>query len=96
MLHFDGKTYEPKHDHQRLSNTMQAVKGLMLDGKWRTLSAIQRHCAKGTSTQSVSARLRDLRKARFGGYTVERRRVDGGLFEYRVHSDRDLFPKHNQ
>jgi len=35
---------------------------------------------------SVSARLRDLRKAKFGGYRVERQRVrEGrGLYHYRL------------
>jgi len=33
---------------------------------------------------SVSARLRDLRKEKFGGHVVERRAVKRGLFEYRV------------
>ena len=33
---------------------------------------------------------RDLRKAKFGGYRVERRRVSGGLHEYRL----DLTPTH--
>jgi hypothetical protein len=34
--------------------------------------------------QSVSARLRDFRKEKFGSHTVERRRVDLNQFEYRV------------
>ena len=33
---------------------------------------------------SVSARLRDLRKAKFGGHEIERRYVGDGLWEYRM------------
>lgn len=33
---------------------------------------------------SISARLRDLRKPKFGGYVVERRRRTVGTWEYRV------------
>jgi hypothetical protein len=54
----------------------------MLDGTWRTLEGIR--STVGGSEAGISARLRDLRKPRFGGYGVERRRVSGGLFEYRV------------
>jgi hypothetical protein len=33
----------------------------------------------------MSARIRDLRKARYGGYIVERRRKEGtDSFEYRI------------
>lgn len=34
--------------------------------------------------QSVSARLRDFRKEKFGSHSVERRRVDLNQYEYRV------------
>lgn len=34
--------------------------------------------------QSISARLRDFRKEKFGSHIVNRRRVDSGLFEYQV------------
>lgn len=81
-LNFDGPTYEPEKDQVRLGKQMGLVKGLMLDGRWRGLEEIAE--AVGGSEAGVSARLRDLRKSRFGGHTVERRRVDGGLFEYRV------------
>lgn len=80
--HFDGETYEPEHDQARLSTQLLRVQRLMADRQWRTLSTIA-HLVSGTEA-SVSARLRDLRKTRFGGWTVERRRVDGGLFEYRM------------
>lgn len=82
LFDFDGSTYEPEHDQERLSTQMERVKHLMLDGKWRTLGDIQR--VAGGSESAVSARLRDLRKERFGGYKVDRMRIEGGLFAYRV------------
>jgi hypothetical protein len=81
-LDFDGATYEPALDQERLSSQLRRVKILMNDGKWRTLSAIAR-CVGG-SEAGVSARLRDFRKDRFGALTVERRRIAGGLYEYRL------------
>jgi hypothetical protein len=54
----------------------------MLDGQWRTLSQIVLHV--GGSEAGVSARLRDLRKQKFGAYTVNGRRRSGGLWEYQV------------
>lgn len=82
---FDGRTYEPAHDQARLSSLLDNVRNLMLDGRWRTLSAINR--IVGGTEASVSARLRDLRKERFGAYMVERRRegeAKRGIFSYRV------------
>jgi hypothetical protein len=84
-LDFDGKTYNRKLDGERLGAQLLAVRSLMLDGKWRTLKEISEVLAKPQA--SVSARLRDLRKPKFGNYLVERRaRGDraSGLFEYRV------------
>jgi hypothetical protein len=82
---FDGTTYEPHHDYSRLAAQMSRVRGLMLDGVWRTLDEIA--AQTGDPAQSVSARLRDLRKSKWGSWTVERRRRgDGkrGVHEYRV------------
>lgn len=82
---FDGATYEPEHDKARLTSQLERVKALMLDGQWRTLAEIQD--SVGGTEASVSARLRDLRKSRFGGFAVDRRRrgmPSTGLFEYRV------------
>ena len=47
-----------------------------------TLAQIADDCA--ASEASVSARLRDLRKPRFGGHTVERRRRTQSVWEYRL------------
>ena len=79
---FGGQTYLPKRDGARLSHQLSAVKTLMLDGQWRSLSQISVHT--GSPQTSVSARLRDLRKREFGGLAVERRHVSSGLYEYRV------------
>jgi hypothetical protein len=54
----------------------------MSDGKWHTLAELEWR-TEG-SQAGVSARLRDLRKRRFGGYLVDRKRITGGLYEYRV------------
>ncbi len=82
---FDGETYDAPLDENRLSRQLDRVRNLMLDGKWRTLFEIEQ--ATGAPETSVSARLRDLRKIRFGNYCVERRRrglPHLGLHEYRV------------
>lgn len=81
---FGGTTYCRAIDGGRLIRQLWKVKRLMLDGRWRTLPEISE--AVGAPPASVSARLRDLRKEKFGGYVVERRRryPDSGLFEYRV------------
>jgi len=82
-LMFDGATYEPEHDEDRLGAQLGRVLALMRDGRWRTLGEIA--AATGDQQQSVSARLRDLRKERYGGHRVDRRRrgePKSGLFEY--------------
>ena len=87
---FDGDTYEPDKDKARLTGQLGRVFAVMSDGHWHSLREIADK-AKG-SEASVSARLRDLRKEKFGSYEVERRRLDGGLFQYRlVTGQLDLF-----
>ncbi len=54
-------------------------------GWWWTLREISQHT--GDPEASISARLRDLRKARFGAHTVNRRRRGDptkGVFEYQL------------
>lgn len=81
-LDFSGATYEPERDRERLSRQLDAVRRAMLDGAWRTLAEIA--AAAGAPEASVSARLRDLRKPRFGGWTVQRKNLGGGTWQYRV------------
>lgn len=81
----DGLTYEAEHDQDRLRFQFYRIKRLMSDQRWRSLSEISALTA--TPATSASARLRDLRKRRFGCYRVDRRpRFDRryGVFEYRV------------
>jgi hypothetical protein len=80
--YFEGETYDPALDQPRLSSQLWKVWALMSDGQWRTLRMIA--IVVEGSEAGVSARLRDLRKRRFGHYLVERRRVAGGLWEYRL------------
>jgi len=82
---FDGDTYERPFDYERLGKQARSVFLLMSDGRWRTLPQISR--ATGCPEASVSARLRDFRKRKFGSHTVERRSVGSrtlGLYEYRL------------
>lgn len=80
--HRDGATYDHARDGRRLSLQHNRVLAFMRDGQWHTLEAISK--ATGDPQASVSARLRDLRKDRFGAHLIERRYVRRGLFEYRL------------
>lgn len=79
---FGGITFEKKRDGQRLNAQLLRVRNLMIDSTWRTLEEIS--IATGFPEASISARLRDLRKEKFGGYTVERKFYKDGQFIYRV------------
>lgn len=79
---FDGETFDRQQDGPRLSRQLESVFDLMQDGKWRTLREIAASTKKPEA--SVSARLRDLRKERFGSWNVQREGLGDGLFRYRV------------
>ena len=80
---FDGVTINDERDNGRLQAQLQCVKAAMLiRHRWWTLAELAG--TTGYPEASVSARLRDLRKAKFGGYTVERKYVERGLWAYRV------------
>lgn len=81
--YFDGATFDAKLDGPRLTTQLEAVRMVISGGGWWTLSDIS--TLADAPQSSVSARLRDLRKPRFGKHTVERRRVaDAGTYEYRM------------
>ena len=80
---FDGITINDERDNGRLQAQLDLVRQLTLStGLWYTLAELSQRT--NFPEASVSARLRDLRKARFGGYTVERKYVERGLWAYRV------------
>ncbi len=79
---FDCDTNDPTHDHLRLTGQTQRVLDVMADGRWRTLAELAE--ATGDPEASVSARLRDLRKPKFGGYRIERQRLTAGSHAYRL------------
>ena len=87
---FGNKSTLIPSDIPRLQTQLDTVREIVADGQWRTIDTIAALVESKTghraTPQSVSARLRDLRKPHFGGYRVDRRRVSGsnGLFEYRV------------
>jgi hypothetical protein len=84
-LRFDGGSYDHKADEARLTTLLVKVFDCMKDGSWRTLEELKD--AVGGSEAGVSARLRDCRKPRFGGHTVNRRRrgeAERGIFEYQL------------
>jgi hypothetical protein len=74
--HRDGATYDPAEDFKRLNRQMRAVALVLWDGNWHTLADISR--ATGHPEASISARIRDLRKPKFGGHIVTTKRLPGG------------------
>jgi hypothetical protein len=71
-------------DQVRLGKQRALVLAYVVAGDWWTLAELAE--ATGAPEASISARLRDFRKARHGGHTVERRRrrCGGAQWEYRV------------
>lgn len=86
----DGDTYDPVLDKVRLNAQTKAVYLAIRDGGWYTLRQIADYV--GAPEASVSARLRDLRKAKFGGFVVERKRWSGGTYRYRLASGPTVTP----
>lgn len=86
-MSFGGSTLTQR-DIPRLSGQLGNVYEIMSDGAYRTLdqivTEIKGRFGKVVTSQSVSARLRDLRKTKFGGYKVLRESVGAGLFKYGV------------
>lgn len=73
---------------QPILNLTGMVYNILADGGWWTPAEIvrtlhQRH-GEWHSDSSITARLRDLRKERFGGHTVEKR-IREGCKSYEYH-----------
>lgn len=72
----------PHFDGEKLTGLGQRVEWLMKDGRWRTM----RHLSMvvGGTEEDVKARLLSLKEGRFGGHTILRKHISGGVFEYRM------------
>ena len=80
--YFDGRTFSPAQDAERLTRQLDIVKRCLLDGEWWTLTGLA--AVSGGSEAGVSARLRDLKKERFGKWVIEKERVGKSLWRYRL------------
>lgn len=78
----DGETYDDDRDRRRLSRQRQRTYEALSDHRWHT--SVELTELVGDNWASVGARLRDLRKEQYGGYTIERRCVRRGLWEFRM------------
>ena len=79
---FDGSTYVHARDHARLSGQLDLVRQILSDRQWHTLEEIAE--LVGGSVAGVSARIRDLRKQKFGSHEIDRKYVSAGLWRYRM------------
>ena len=80
QIHFDGVTYDPKLDYTRLTTQLGKVYNLLNTGRWYTLRQLA-DLVKAPEA-SVSARIRDLRKLKFGEHNIEHDRLSNGVWRY--------------
>lgn len=81
-MRFNGADYDHARDAARLTLQHERVLAVMQDHKPHTLSEIAD--ITGDPEASVSAQLRHLRKARFGGHQIAKNHLGHGLYEYRL------------
>ena len=82
---FDGASYDPALDEDRLANALGRVYEALTNGGWWTLAQLAQ--VGRCSETGAAARVRDLRKYRFGSHVIERRRIGlpkSGLHAYRL------------
>lgn len=77
---YDGETTS-QEDAPRLNAQMARVHDVLRDGEWHTLRDIAE--TTGDPEASISARIRDLRKPKFGAYDVLREKRGNG-WHYRM------------
>jgi hypothetical protein len=78
---FDSGVDLSASDHIRLGAQIKRVLDALSDGCWHSVPEIAR--LTSDPEVSVSAQVRNLRKPKHGGYTIERRRV-ANVYEYRL------------
>ncbi len=87
--HFPGAVYEPRLDFPRLASQVEVIRSTMHQAKqaglWLSLREIENRT--GYTTASISAQLRNLKKAPWFLQLSKRRRHGNphhGLWEYQV------------
>src|SRR6187431_3341804 len=84
-LRFDGADIVPERDSPRLTTQLETIRQKMMNGQWWTVAELEYET--GHPATSISAQIRNLRKPRMGGWTVERRHVGDGLYEFRLDAE---------
>ncbi|HEY9684736.1 MAG TPA: vWA domain-containing protein [Oculatellaceae cyanobacterium] len=79
---FDGSTFDQQLDGVRLTKQLEKVYDLMKNGTWWSLAQLAARTGAGTA--SMGARVRDFRKAKFGGFKVNRKHIGKGLHMYQL------------
>jgi hypothetical protein len=79
---FGGESYDPQRDFYRLHGQLRRVYEVMKDGQWHSVNELV--ASAGGTAASITARVRDLRKQKFGARLVERKHVKAGFFLYRL------------
>jgi hypothetical protein len=79
---FDGPDLDRDLDDPRLTSQLAVIYRLLKSGRWWKLHELA--AVSGASEAGASARIRDLRKPKFGNHQIARRRISGGLYEYRM------------
>jgi hypothetical protein len=86
---FDGVTISPQVDDGRLTILQGRVYSYLRSHDWVTLRQLSEAC-RGTET-SVSARIRDLRKPRWGEHEIQACHASGdGVWRYKMISSKQL------
>ena len=99
-----GPSFRESRDGDRLRAQRERIRNYMLSSsirnEWLTLGQISAglemiHSGVNFPPASVSAQLRHLRHPEHGGYTLKKRYVDHGLWEYRLYAPVAL-PEHKR
>ncbi len=77
---FHGSTFNLSKDGQRLTNNVQRVFALMLDGQWHSPEELRK-----VGGANWGARVRSLREPQMGSLIIQRRRENNhGAWSYRL------------
>jgi len=86
-VRFDSGVPLTAADHVRLGAQLRRVLDVMGDGDWWSVPAIRHRIAAVTGIldpePSISAQIRNAKKAKHGGHVIERRRVHN-TYEFRL------------